>query len=164
MNSKMKFSDNTKARSGKGFGSGLTFRGRMVARLYGPDGNLKDERINDNLVTDLGHEMIIDQLLAAPAVGVPTHMALGTGTGQTASSTDLATPLSPRQPFDTKTRALKVLTMVRNFLAGESTGAITEAGVFNALSAGQMHLYNSFAVINKGAGDTLEITWTLTAS
>lgn len=160
----MSFSDSMSARQGKGFGGGFTIKGRMVARLLDAKGNLKDERINDNLVTDAGHEMIIDQLLASPAVNVLTHMALGTGSGQGAGDTDLATALSPRQAFDTKTRALKVLTVVRNFLAGESTGAITEAGCFNALSSGDMIMYNSFAVINKGASDTLEITWTLTAS
>jgi hypothetical protein len=40
--------------------------------------------------------------------------------------------------------------------------AITEAGVFQANNNTTMMLYDDFDVINKGAADTLVITWTAT--
>ena len=53
---------------------------------------------------------------------------------------------------------------VASWAAGDGTGAITEAGIFNSASpgTGQMLCYADFSVINKGAGDTLQITWTFT--
>jgi hypothetical protein len=113
-----------------------------------------------NTVTTAGKNMIADRLLASPTLGVPTHMAIGTGTGGT---TTLTTELD-RNAFTTKTRSNAVVTMVGDWAAGDGTGALTEAGVFDAASAGNMHLYTSFSVINKGAADALTITWTLTIS
>ena len=48
--------------------------------------------------------------------------------------------------------------------AGTGTGAITEAGLFNVVTQNttDLILYADFAVVNKGAGDSLVITWTLT--
>ena len=46
--------------------------------------------------------------------------------------------------------------------AGVATGAVTEAGIFNASSSGTMLCRTVFAVVNKGSGDTLQVTWTVT--
>jgi hypothetical protein len=56
--------------------------------------------------------------------------------------------------------------MVANFAAGTGTGAITEAGTFDVVTqnTANMWMYSTFSVINKGANDSLAITWTLTAS
>jgi len=48
--------------------------------------------------------------------------------------------------------------------ANDGTGAITEAGIFNASSAGDMFARTKFAVVNKGAADSMTITWTITVS
>jgi hypothetical protein len=138
--------------------------GKISVVLKDQNGNVKQSFEKKNLITDNGHNAIADQLLASPSLGVPTHMGVGTGTGQTAASNALATALEARQAFDSKTRAAKVVTMVASWAAGESTGAITEAGIFDAISAGNMLAYNSFAAINKGVSDTLEITWTFTVA
>ena len=44
------------------------------------------------------------------------------------------------------------------------TGAITEAGIFNASSSGTMLCRTVFSVVNKGASDSMTITWTVTVS
>jgi hypothetical protein len=124
------------------------------------NGNIKDERHIHNTVTTAGKNMIADRLLASPTLGVPTHMAIGTGTGGT---TALTTELD-RNALTSKNRSNAVVTMVGDWAAADGTGAITEAGVFDASSTGNMHLYSSFSVINKGASDTLSISWTLTIS
>lgn len=123
-------------------------------------GKQKDRRFIPNTVTTAGKNMIADRLLAAPTLGVPTHMAIGTGTP---SGTALGTELD-RNALTSKLRSGAVVTMVGDWAAGDGTGAITEAGVFDASSSGNMHLSTSFSVINKAAGDTLSITWTLTVS
>jgi len=49
-------------------------------------------------------------------------------------------------------------------LAGYGTGAVSEAGIFNASSAGDMLARTVFSTINKAAADTLGITWTITVN
>lgn len=123
-------------------------------------GAIKETRQIHNTVTTAGKNMIADRLLASPSLGVPTHMAVGTGTP---SGTALGTELD-RNALTSKTRSNAVVTMVGDWAAGDGTGAITEAGIFDASSSGNMHCSASFSVINKGASDTLQITWTLTIS
>jgi len=48
--------------------------------------------------------------------------------------------------------------------AADGTGAITEAGIFNHATAGDMFARTKFAVVNKGAADSMTITWTITVS
>lgn len=132
----------------------------LLIELKDKFGQLKQSQAIHNSVTTAGKNMIADRLLASPSLGVPTHMAIGTGTGGT---TTLNTELD-RNALTTKTRSGAVVTMVGDWAAGDGTGAITEAGIFDASSSGNMHTYSSFSVINKGASDTLSITWTLTIS
>jgi hypothetical protein len=53
---------------------------------------------------------------------------------------------------------------VSSFEAGDATGAVTEAGIFNAATSGDMLCRTVFAVVNKSADDTMAVTWTITLS
>lgn len=139
---------------------GLALKYNVHIVLRDKDGNVKDERNIHNTVTTAGKQGIADQVLASPSLGKPTHMAIGTGTGGT---TSLNTEID-RNANDSKTRSGAVVTIVASWAAGDGTGAITEAGTFDASSSGNMWMYQSFSVVNKGASDTLSITWTLTIS
>lgn len=135
----------------------------VTITVIGEDGVVKDERTY-NTVTNNGKNGIADQILAAPTLGKPTHMAIGTGTnGTPASATQLTTELD-RNALTSKTRSGAVVTMVGDWAAGDGTGALTEAGVLTASSGGDLWLYTTFPVVNKGANDALQITWTLTIS
>ncbi len=138
------------------FGAPLHFE----AVVRGPDGQVKARRRVFNTVTTAGKNGIADQILASPSLGKPTHMAVGTGSP---SGTALGTE-NDRNALTSKTRSNAVVTMVGDWAAGDATAAITEAGVFDASSTGNMWLSTSFSVINKGAADTLQISWTLTIS
>lgn len=128
------------------------------AVLRGSDGKVKTKRKLWNTVTTEGKQGIADNLLASPAKGKPTHMAVGTGTpGANALGTE-----NDRNALTSKTRgANAIVTMIGDWAAGDATAALTEAGVFNQSSGGNMWLSTSYSVINKGANDTLQITWTL---
>src|SRR3954452_2964641 len=104
-------------------------------------GNIKEERHIHNTVTTAGKQGIADQILASPTLGKPTHLGIGTGTGGT---TALNTELD-RNALTSKTRSGAVDTMVGDWAAGDGTGAITEAGLFDASSSGNMWLYTSFS-------------------
>jgi hypothetical protein len=139
--------------------------GHMRAVLRGPDGRVKTVREVKNLIVDVGRDGIMDQLLAAPAVAKPTHMAVGTGaTAVAAGQTALVTELD-RNALTTKTRSLGVLTMVGDWAAGDATSAtLQEAGVFGASSGPPMYARATFTIIDKQAADTLQITWTFTGT
>lgn len=139
--------------------------GAMELVLQKADGSV-ETRQKDNLIVDVGFDLICDALgKAASRPGVISHIAVGTGTAAVASSqTALTTELSRLAATYAHTALTKVFTMTATFGAGVATGAITEAGVFNAASAGTMLDRVVFGVINKGADDTLTVTFTFTLS
>ena len=166
LKSKMGLKDQITIQMGKGFMDGLLMSGVMEAKLFDKFGKLKDRREVHNTVTVLAHKMAADQILASPAVVTPGWMEVGTGTGHDANDSTLATYIAgSRTALDSKTRgANAIITMVCTFAAGVGTGAITEAGTFNVVTQNTTDLITvaSFAAVNKGAGDSLVITWTLT--
>jgi hypothetical protein len=135
-----------------------------TARLVLRDelGRVKQVEEVENLITTAGRNAIVERLDSSPATGQPTHMAIGTGTtAAAAGDTTLETELD-RNALSSNTASSNVLTMVGNWAAGDGTGAITEAGVLNNSSGGTLYSRAVFSVINKGASDTLAITWTYT--
>lgn len=137
--------------------------GHVLVELRGPDGELKDTREVDNLIVTTGRDAIIERLDSTPATSQPTHMAIGTGaTAPAAGNTALGAEID-RNALTSSTASGGVLTMVGNWAAGDGTNAaITEAGVLNASSTGTLYSRATFTAINKGASDTLQITWTYT--
>lgn len=130
--------------------------------LRGPDGEIKQEETVHNLITTVGRNAIVERLDSSPTTSQPTHMAIGTGgTGPAAGDTALTTELD-RNALTSNTSSANVLTMVGDWAAGDGTGAITEAGIFNASSGPSLYARAVFATINKAAGDTLSIQWTFT--
>ena len=139
--------------------------GQVVITLRGPDGKIKDRTCINNLVVTGGRAHIADQL-AAKSQQQMSHMALGTGsTVQDYSDTALEAELN-RKVLKTLVNgsgadANKVI-YTCDWPTGEADGAIAEAGLFNATSAGTMLCRTTFPVKNKGPGDALTLTWTLT--
>jgi hypothetical protein len=93
-----------------------------------------------------------------------SHMAVGSNaTAAAAGDTALGTELG-RVALTSGTSASNVATYVATFGTGVGTGAIVEAGILNAASAGTLLCHTTFAVVNKGANDTMTITWTVTVN
>lgn len=132
----------------------------MKAILRDEFGRIKETRHVYNTVTTAGKAAAMDQLLLSPTLAKPTHMAVGTGSP---AANALGVEID-RNALTSKTRSLAVVTMQGDWAAGDGTGAITEAGVFDAASVGNAHLTASFSVINKLAADTLSIVWTWTGA
>jgi hypothetical protein len=145
----------------------LTIAGKLNLVLTDQHGNIKQVVEKANLVVNAGLAFITSRMLSA-ASGVMSHMGLGTSaTAAAAGNTDLGTALGARQSLTSSTQSganNQSAVYVASFGAGVATGAITEAGIFNALTAGTMLCRTVFAVVNKGAQDTLTLTWTITLS
>lgn len=150
--------------TGKGFRSAVGLKGHVTAVLFGPDGKIKEVRDVHNTVKNAGIYGAADQLLASPTLAKPGWMELGTGSP---AATLLGAYISgSRNALTSKTRSNAVVTMICDWAAGDGTGAITEAGVFDVVTENTVNMWlsASFSVVNKGADDTFQITWTLTYS
>lgn len=145
----------------------LNMQGRLTIVLKDEKGAVKDVREVKNLVVGTGLDHITSRMVGT-AQNVMSHMALGAGTAAAASTdTTLGSQLGSRKVFDSVTRTgtnSENLVYVTTFNPGEATGAVTEAGIFNASTSGVMLCRTVFAVVNKGVSDTLQITWTVTLS
>lgn len=143
----------------------LKVTGRVSISLYDKDGNLKDGREIKNLVVNNGKGFIASRMISGGA-SVMSHMALGSGTtAPAAGDTALESLLGVREILDSSTSpASGVVLYTSSFEGGDATGAVTEAGIFNAASGGTMLCRTTFDVINKSATDTLSVTWTITIS
>ena len=144
----------------------LKLRGDVALVLKDKDGNVKDSREIHNLVVSAGLTFICSRM-AGTSAGVMSHMALGSSTtAVSASQTDLVSILGSREALDSSTASSNTIVYVSSFEAGEGTGAVTEAGVFNAASSGSgtMLCRTVFPAVNKQADDTMSVTWTITLS
>ena len=137
--------------------------GELRITVTNPKGNVKHEVVVPNLVVTAGKNLIASRLKDTTDAAM-SHMAIGTGsTAAAAGDTTLGTEAG-RVALTSTTVTANAVAYVATFGAGTGTGAITEAGLFNASSSGDMLCRTVFSVINKGAADTLGITWTVTVN
>ena len=117
----------------------------------------------DNLVVTAGKGYVASRMKDASATAM-SHMAIGSGTtAAAATQTALGTELG-RVSLTSTSVSGAVVTYVATFAAGTGTGAVTEAALLNASSSGTMLCRTVFSVVNKGANDSMTITWTVTVS
>ena len=146
------------------FNENLKLSGQLTIVLKDKNGNVKEERTEENLVVTSGLGYIASRMKDASATAM-THMALGSGTTNAAAGqTDLVTLLGAREALDSTTVTANAVAYVASFEAGDATGAVTEAGIFNASTSGTMLCRVKFDVVNKAADDTMTVTWTITVS
>ena len=153
-------------------------KGKVSIVLTDENGNIKDERNIDNMVVTIGKNHFTMKTLGylgstgssggATISNTMSHMAVGTlntaaATGQTTLATEIARVAFPvgTPTLATTTTTGDSIQYVATFAATVGTGALVEAGIFNASSAGNMLCRTVFSTINKGASDSMTITWTV---
>jgi hypothetical protein len=137
--------------------------GHLEVVLRDKNGKVKDQRKLKNLVVTTGVNYIADRMADA-AESAMSHMAVGTGsTAAAAGDTTLGTE-SARVALTSTAQTNEDVVYVASFGAGTGTGALTEAGILNAASSGTLLCRTVFSAVNKGADDTLQITWTITVA
>jgi len=137
--------------------------GELKITVTNPEGNVTKEVTVPNIVVTDGKEYIASRMKDATATAM-SHMAIGTGTTAAAAGDSTLGTEAGRVSLTSTTVTSNAVAYVATFGAGTGTGAITEAGIFNASSSGDMLCRTVFSVINKGAADTLGITWTVTVN
>ena len=137
---------------------GLKLKGKLAISLNG-----KIIQEVDNLVVTAGKGYVASRMKDATATAM-SHMAIGSGsTAAAAGDTALGNQLG-RVALTSTTVSGAVVTYVASFPAGTGTGAVTEAAILNASSGGTMLCRTVFSVVNKGAQDSMTVTWTVTVS
>jgi len=143
-------------------------KGHIKIELFDKEGKLIQIVEKDNTFMAVGDAHVADQLAATPGEAAMGWMAVGSsGTPFSSASTTLGdeidrNALTAGYPEQGETEADNDVVYKAFWAAGDATGALTEAGIFNSSGAGTMLAASTYAVINKGASDTLTITWTVT--
>ncbi len=143
----------------------LKISGELAIIVTDKNGHIKQSMKVPNLVVTTGKQYIASRM-AGTTAAVMSHMAIGSGTAaananNTALGNELGRAGSPLFSFQASGN---IITATATFVEGVGTGAISEAGIFNASSGGTMLCRTVFPVVNKQASDTIAITWTITIS
>ena len=137
--------------------------GKLTAEIKDKHGKVKETRELENLVVDTGLAFIASRMKDATATAM-SHMGIGTGTAAAASGNTTLGTEAARVGLTSTTVTSNAVAYVCSFAAGTGTGAITEAGILNGASGGTLLCRTVFSVVNKGASDSMTITWTVTIS
>lgn len=139
----------------------LKATGKLVIEVFDANGNTKDKREVDNLVVSVGKNFIASRVTGTTSA-IMSNMAIGTGTATPVVGDTALGAENGRVALTSGTNNNNTVTYVSDFPAGVGTGAVTEAGVFNASTGGTMFCRTTFLVVNKGAADSMSITWVIT--
>jgi hypothetical protein len=144
----------------------LKATGRLSVERKNSDGAVVESFEVPNLVVQDGLNFIAASMLKTTSNSPArmTHMAIGSNnTTPILADSALGTQLN-RQTLSSSSVSGNTVTYVATFEPGEGTGAVQEAGIFNASTGGTMLCRTVFPVVNKEAGDTITITWAVTIS
>lgn len=145
--------------------SDVNLRGHYTARLYGPDGILKQEVRGQNVVCTNGKEFLASFLQSAAAAAstfTMKYLAIGSdSTSELAANTALGTELS-RHTGTVSYVSNQIYRVTATFAAGSGTGSVYEYGLFSSNTGGTMLSRDVEGLITKGASDTLTTVYELT--
>lgn len=149
---------------------GSKVTGWVTLTVYDQFGNVKQKVENHNLVVDQGLDEMSHRVFGVGGVGTTVFNYIGIGTSSTAPSagqTALVTPICTRvqdasPDSDSSVSGETSTSVISSFSGVTCAGAITEAGIFNAVSSGQMLARSTFGVVTIGASDTLNVNYTIT--
>jgi hypothetical protein len=121
---------------------------KMIGRLSIA---VNDEVVQEipNLVVTDGKEFVASRMKDATTTAM-SHMAVGTGSTAAAAGDSALGSEADRNALTSTTVSGADIAYVATFAAGEGTG--------------DMLCRTVFAVVNKGASDSMTITWTVTVS
>jgi len=148
-----------------------TITGQVILQVFDTQtGELKYKVENHNLIVDVGLDEMAEATFGVGGVGTTNFDFIEIGTGVTAPD-----PLDTTIETSACARIQDATPDVNSAISGETSvsvissfdgatcaGGITEAGVFNGLAGGQMLARSTFGVVTIGAGDTLNVNYTVT--
>jgi len=129
------------------------------------EGKILRKFTKSNLVPTVGKAEVAKLVIATGAAA--DNIAIGTGTTNFAATSTQLTNEYKRDTATTSNVTVSVAgdtaQLVNTFSITE-TKAITESGVLNAATTGELFAAQTFSAINVANGDSLQVTWKLTIS
>ena len=127
----------------------------------------EEPMLASNLITNAGLAVMASRFNGADSEAAVTYIALGTGaTAANVTDTTLVTEISTGGGSRAAATASRQTTTVTNdtsrllkTFSFTSSFAVTESGIFNAASSGDMAARQVFSAINVSNGDSLQVTW-----
>ena len=142
-------------------------RGRLTVQKRDDRGTLIETIQIHNSIVLSGRDLIA-KLFVKEAISPVSHVAVGTGaTPVEPADEKLAkevfrkpiSPIDPSRHITTTDEKKRKVTVTAELGFGEANGALTEAGLFNAASAGVMYNRVVFPPINKTSDFKLTLIW-----
>lgn len=158
--------------------STMILRGEVIAEVRDRDGNLKQRLVTHNIVTAQGDKFAAAAIYSAAysswgmKLGTATTEAAKSGAGSYIAAGDYVSGSAKALDDGTPKQgaSANIVQFRRLWAAGEGTNADINrvAIVDNTTDAGEADATHTFAIsvfdgaINKGASDTLAVTWNVT--
>ena len=145
----------------------LDMQGRLTLQMRDAQGRLIDSMAANNSIVLSGRDLVA-KLFIKETINPVSHVAVGTGSAQVApADTQLGAelfrkainPANASQNLTTTQDNKKKVTVTADLDFAEANGALTEAGLFNASSAGVMYNRVVFPAINKTPDFKLTLIW-----
>jgi len=147
------------------FTSKVRLRGEVELIVYDKFGNIKDRRHIKNVITDVGKAQVAGLINGAVTTQFK-YIAIGTGTTAASASDTALESETHRELADTLDRVTTDVTndtarLIKTFSGYTGSESITESGVFDSDTGGNMLCRQTFSALNIDwdAGDSLQITW-----
>ena len=119
-----------------------------------------------DVFTDKGEELVADQMDSNTAAAITNwYVAQGTGAG-TAAATDtiLFTEASEARVATTDSQPAANQNRYVGTITADGTKTVTNAGIFDASTGGNLFLKSDFTGIGVNSGDSIQYTFTITWS
>jgi YD repeat-containing protein len=146
-------------------------KGRITLQMRDAQGAMVQEVAADNSIVLTGRDLVAKQF-AGQSIASVSHVAIGTGNAPTdpnvssALGTELfrkaINPINPALHIATTNDNKKKVTISCDLDFNEGNGALTEAGLFNAVTGGVMYNRVVFPPVNKTTDFKLTIIWEIT--
>jgi hypothetical protein len=146
----------------------LKITGAVEIVLTDENGYPVDTRLINNLVVNSGLDFIGSRMLDN-TTSVMSFMGLGSdNTASTSTDTDLGALVGDREELTTAvysfTQSEAKITYRATFEAGDATGDLSEAAIFNSSTGGTMLCRTTFDTLTKPAESELSVTWVISLS
>ena len=150
---------------------GSKITGQVILQVFDTQtGELKAKIVNHNLVVDVGLDEMAQATFGVGGVGTTNFDFINIGTGTTAPTatdtvieTSACARIQDASPdVNSATSGETSVSVISSFDGATCAGAITEAGIFNLITGGQLLARSTFGAVTIGAGDTLNVNYTIT--
>ncbi len=145
----------------------IEMKGRLTMRIYSKTGELVSQQTADNDIVRTGRDLVAKQFIGLGGGIAPiSHLAVGTGTTPVSPQNDTALGseigrvlINPATQLANTPEGRVKVTVTADLDFSIGNGVLTEAGLFNAATAGVMYNRVVFPAVNKTTDFKLTLIW-----